>query len=88
MTIPPRRIKRPVPVKLRPGPVPDPNREKCDCNITFLITQAEYQEFEKLRFQHPVLPTRSQWARYLIKAALDARIKRTMPGKAPDYSRV
>ncbi len=90
-TIRPRRIKRPAPVervRCKPGPVPDPNLEKCDCNITLLLTQSEWQQFEKVRINMEMPPTRSQLARYLIRDALERRIRRDLPGNAVDYKHV
>jgi hypothetical protein len=84
-SIPPRRINRakaPEPPKIKPGPVPDPTRDKCDCNLTFLLTQAEWQQFEKVRLNMLVPPTRSQLARYLVRDALSRRIRRDVPGNA------
>jgi hypothetical protein len=90
-TIPSRRINRPkaaAPAKPKPGPVPDPELEKCDCNLTFLLTQSEWQKFEKLRASMPIPPTRSQLARFLVNDALSRRFRRDLPGNARDFSRV
>ncbi len=89
--IPPRRINRPKPAPrpvLKPGPVPDPTREKCECNLTTLITDAEFQVFEKLRLSMEFPPTRSQYVRYLMRESLDRRIRRDLPGNAITFVRV
>jgi hypothetical protein len=88
-TIKPRRIKRPEPVepvKCKRGPVPDPTREKCDCNLTFLLTQPEWQQFEKIRLSMEMPPTRSQLARHFVREALERRIRRDLPGNAVHYT--
>jgi hypothetical protein len=88
-SIPPRRINRATsqPVKLKPGPVPDSTLEKCDCNLTFLVTQSEWQQFEKVRLNMDIPPTRSQLARFLVRDALARRIRRDVPGNAVTYKR-
>jgi len=87
-SIPPRIIKRPRPVplpRIKPGPVPKPGLEKCDCNITVLITQSEWQKFEKLRRNAGDFPpTKSQYARFLMCDAMARRIRRDLPGNAID----
>jgi hypothetical protein len=90
-SIPPRRINRQKaaePVKLKPGPSFDPNLEKCECNLTFLLTQAEWQQFEKCRLAMELPATRSQFARFLVRDSLERRIRRDLPGNAVSYSRV
>jgi hypothetical protein len=89
--IPPRRIKRPRPTPppvLKPGPVPDPTRDKCVCNLTTLITETEWQQFEKLRLSIPFTPTRSQFVRYLIRESLERRIRRDLPGNGISFERI
>jgi hypothetical protein len=89
-SIHPRRINRSKtePARLKPGPVPDSNLEKCECNLTFLLTQAEWQRFEKVRLAMDIPPTRSQLARFLVRESLERRIRRDLPGNAVTYKRV
>jgi len=90
-SIPPRRINRPRPTRppvLKPGPVADPTREKCESNLTILVTASEWEWFEKVRLSMPIPPTRSAMGRYLLTESLERRKRRDLPGKAVDYSRV
>lgn len=70
------RVNHDGQMRLVPGPLPDPELERCLCNVSTLLTEREHKAFLKLK---PKDMTKSTFVRKVLCEFLESKRAKEMP---------